>query len=134
MAIEPSASQVHRDPVRWEISRAFRFEAAHSLPGLPDGHKCRRLHGHSFRVEVWVGDDNLLPEGWVCDFADIDQAFDPLLEELDHQHLNEIDGLENPTSEVLAAWIWSRLAHALPGLIAVEVAETCRARCIYRGP
>lgn len=117
-----------------EIFREFTFEAAHRLPGVPEDHKCSRLHGHSYRVEVHVtgavGEDS----GWVRDFGDIKSAFKPIEEQLDHYYLNEIPGLENPTSEVLAAWIWDRLAPGLPDLTAVAVRETCTSGCIYRGP
>ena len=117
----------------FEISRKFRFEAAHRLPHAPEGHKCRRLHGHSFEVTVTVVGPLREAEGWVCDFADLATAWGPLYEELDHTYLNEIPGLENPTSELLAGWIWERLATALPSLASVEVAETCTTRCVYRG-
>jgi 6-pyruvoyltetrahydropterin/6-carboxytetrahydropterin synthase len=116
-----------------EIFREFTFEAAHRLPYAPEGHKCRRLHGHSYRVEVHVGGEVDPAAGWVMDFADIAAAFAPLREQLDHHYLNEVPGLENPTSEVLASWIWSRLASSLP-LTAVVVRETCTSGCVYRGP
>ena len=116
-----------------EIWKEFRFEAAHLLPNVPDGHKCKRLHGHSYRVRVYV-DDDLHPElGWVVDFAVISQAFEPIRRRLDHYYLNEIEGLENPTSELLAKWIWKQLAPSLPILTAVEVCETCTSGCRYRG-
>jgi 6-pyruvoyltetrahydropterin/6-carboxytetrahydropterin synthase len=117
-----------------EIFREFTFEAAHLLPHVPPGHKCARLHGHSFRVEVHVGGELQQPLGWVVDFAEIKAAFDPLLKRLDHYYLNEIDGLENPTSENLAIWIWERLAPALPGLARIVVRETCTSGCTYAGP
>jgi 6-pyruvoyltetrahydropterin/6-carboxytetrahydropterin synthase len=117
----------------WEISRSFRLEAAHLLPYAPAGHKCRRLHGHSFEVTVGVKGSSLSqPEGWVCDFGDLARAWNPIHEQLDHRYLNDVPGLENPTSELLAAWLWERLVQALPGLVAIEVAETCTSRCIYR--
>jgi len=116
-----------------EIYREFTFEAAHRLPNVPDGHKCSRLHGHSYRVEVHVtgavGDDT----GWVQDFGDIKAAFKPLEDQLDHNYLNEVEGLENPTSEILAKWIWTRLVSVLPNLSAIQVRETCTSGCIYRG-
>jgi 6-pyruvoyltetrahydropterin/6-carboxytetrahydropterin synthase len=118
----------------FEISRTFRFEAAHDLPYAPEGHKCRRLHGHSFKVTVWVAGDLDERAGWVCDFSDLATAWRPLDEQLDHVYLNELPGLENPTSELLAAWIWPRMAPTLPGLVRIEVAETCTTRCVYRGP
>jgi 6-pyruvoyltetrahydropterin/6-carboxytetrahydropterin synthase len=119
--------------VIFEISRTFCFEAAHRLPHAPEGHKCRRLHGHSFEVTVTVAGPVQEPEGWVCDFADIAAAWKPLHRELDHNYLNEIPGLENPTSELLAAWTWKHLESVLPGLTSVEVAETCTTRCVCRG-
>jgi len=116
-----------------DIFKIFTIEAAHLLPNVPEGHKCRRLHGHSFRIEVRVsgGVDSKL--GWVQDFADVGQAFKPLFDQLDHHYLNEIDGLQNPTSENLARWIWQRLKPRLPLLSEVIVRETCTAGCIYRG-
>ena len=116
-----------------EIYKEFGFESAHRLPNVPPGHKCARMHGHSFRVSVHVEGDIGEASGWVCDFADISQACAPLREELDHRVLNDVPGLENPTSEVLARWIWQRLADRLPGLSMVEVRETCTSGCRYRG-
>ncbi len=116
-----------------ELRRTFQFEAAHRLPHVPPGHKCARLHGHSFRVEVVV-EGPLDPHlGWVMDYADIKAAFAPIFRQLDHHYLNEIPGLENPTSELLAKWIWERLQPGLPLLRELVVAETCTARCVYRG-
>ena len=116
-----------------EIYREFTFEAAHRLPNVPPGHKCARLHGHSFRARVYVSGELDPTLGWVMDFADIKAAFEPLHAQLDHHYLNEIPGLENPTSEHLARWIWDQLAPTLPGLSAVHVSETCNSGCIYRG-
>ncbi len=116
-----------------EVFREFTFEAAHRLPHVPAGHKCARLHGHSFRVEVHVEGDVDPETGMVIDFADLKAAFAPLHERLDHHYLNEVDGLENPTSENLARWIWERLDGAMP-LSAVVVRETCTAGVVYRDP
>lgn len=117
-----------------EIYREVTFEAAHRLPNVPEGHKCARLHGHSFRVSIHV-EGELDPQlGWVTDFADLAAAWQPLHDQLDHRYLNEIEGLENPTSEVLATWIWGRLAGVLPGLVEIGVRETCTSGCRYRGP
>jgi 6-pyruvoyltetrahydropterin/6-carboxytetrahydropterin synthase len=116
-----------------EIWREFTFEAAHLLPNVPEGHKCRRLHGHSYRVKIFVEGD-LDPElGWVVDFAEIKRAFEPILRQLDHYHLNEIQGLENPTAEIIAKWIWQRLTPELPILSKIEIGETCTSGCVYRG-
>jgi 6-pyruvoyltetrahydropterin/6-carboxytetrahydropterin synthase len=116
-----------------ELRKTFQFEAAHLLPHLPESHKCRRLHGHSFKVEVAVEGQCDPKLGWVMDYADLAEAFRPIWEELDHCYLNEIRGLENPTSENIAVWIWGQLKPRLPLLTEVVVAETCTARCIHRG-
>jgi len=107
------------------IFKVFQLEAAHRLPNVPAGHKCARLHGHSFRVEIHVAGEPDPQMGWVMDFADVKSAFAPLYERLDHHYLNDIEGLENPTSEVLARWIWQRLEPRLAGLDKVVVHETC---------
>jgi 6-pyruvoyltetrahydropterin/6-carboxytetrahydropterin synthase len=117
-----------------EIYKEFRFEAAHRLPNVPPGHRCARLHGHSFRVEIHICGEVDANIGWVRDFADIKKAFEPLYLQLDHYYLNEVPGLDNPTSEVLAQWIWEGLAPRLPGLSAVIVKETCTSGAIYKGP
>ncbi len=119
--------------MKMELRKTFQFEAAHRLPRLPQAHKCRRLHGHSFQVEIAVAGECDPRLGWVMDYADIARAFRPLWERLDHRYLNQIAGLRNPTSENLAAWIWDRLKPKLPLLTEVAVAETCTARCVYRG-
>ena len=116
-----------------EIFKAFSIEAAHRLPNLPDEHKCSRLHGHSFLIEVHVSGDVDDTTGWVMDFADISQAFKPVFEKLDHHYLNEIAGLENPTSEVLARWVWQQLKPPLADLSSDVIKETCTAGCIYQG-
>jgi 6-pyruvoyltetrahydropterin/6-carboxytetrahydropterin synthase len=116
-----------------EIFKEFTFEAAHRLPHVPEGHKCRRLHGHSFRVEVRLAGPVDERAGWLVDFAEITAAWQPLHAVLDHHYLNEVPGLENPTSENLARWIWERLHGVLPCLAAVTVRETCTSGCVYRG-
>jgi len=120
--------------VKVELTREYTFEAAHRLPHVPPDHKCFRMHGHSFRVEVVVAgavDPHL---GWLVDYADITAVVGPLLRnELDHRSLNDVAGLENPTSENLCGWLWNRLKPQLPALTSITVAETCTARCTYRG-
>ncbi|TDT14586.1 6-pyruvoyltetrahydropterin/6-carboxytetrahydropterin synthase [Ilumatobacter fluminis] len=116
-----------------EIFREFTFEAAHRLPNVSEGHKCGRLHGHSYRIELHVDGEPDERTGWVMDFAEIKQAFAPILDRLDHHYLNDVPGLENPTSETLAAWLWSQLDGDLP-LSKVVVRETCTSGCVYRGP
>jgi 6-pyruvoyltetrahydropterin/6-carboxytetrahydropterin synthase len=115
------------------LERSYRFEAAHFLPKVPPGHKCARMHGHSYRIEIAIEGELDAERGWVIDFAEIDEHVAPLVRQLDHQVLNDVEGLGNPTSELLARWWWQRLAARLPGLCEVVVAETPTSRCIYRG-
>jgi len=116
-----------------EIYKDITFEAAHLLPNLPDDHKCRRLHGHSFMVRVTLDGPVNKKVGWVEDFAEIKKAFSPIYDQLDHHYLNDVEGLENPTSENLARWIWNKLIGQLKYLSAIEVKETCTSGCVYRG-
>jgi len=116
-----------------EIFKEFTFEAAHYLPNVPAGHKCKRLHGHSFHVSVYVRGPVGEHSGWIMDFADIKSAFEPLHRQLDHYCLNDIPGLENPTSENLARWIWHRLKPSLPLLCKIIIRETCCSGCSYTG-
>ena len=117
-----------------ELVRDFRFEAAHYLPNVPEGHKCRRIHGHSFHGEVALRGPIGSETGWLMDFADLKRIVDPVVARLDHYLLNEIAGLENPTSELVAVWIWDALAQALPDLHRITIEETCTSRCHYYGP
>ena len=115
------------------LAKSFTFEAAHFLPTFPEGHKCRRMHGHSFRVEVIVEGEADSVQGYLMDYGEISRAVEPVRDALDHRLLNEVDGLANPTSEMLAAWVWRRLEEKLPLLAEVVVHETCASRCHYRG-
>lgn len=115
-----------------EIFCELKFEAAHRLPDVPEGHKCGRLHGHSYRMEVHVSGEVDPATGWLLDFGDVKRACAPVVDQLDHRYLNEIAGLENPTSEILTQWIWHRLIGSLP-LSAILVRETCTTGCVYRG-
>ena len=120
--------------MRVELAKTFRFEAAHRLPMVPPEHKCHRLHGHSFAIEVTIEGELDERIGWLVDFAEIAGVVEPILKrELDHRTLNDVAGLENPTSERLAIWLWQRLAVELSDLTAITVHETCTARCTYRG-
>jgi 6-pyruvoyltetrahydropterin/6-carboxytetrahydropterin synthase len=116
------------------LVRDYAFEAAHFLPRVPESHKCRRMHGHSYKVRVTlVGPID--PElGWLVDFSALDEIVDPIVREIDHRVLNEIAGLDNPTSELLAVWLWRRVSAAMPHLVEIEVAETADSRCAFRGP
>ena len=117
-----------------EIFKSFRIEAAHRLPNVPAEHKCARLHGHSFVIGIYVAGPVAAKTGWVRAFADLGEAMAEVLEALDHRYLNEIAGLENPTSEVLATWVWRKLQPRLAGLSRVVIHETCTSGCEYRGP
>lgn len=123
----------HRERMNVRLAKSFGFESAHWLPTFPEGHKCRRMHGHSFMVEIVVEGEVAPEKGYLIDFGDIRKVIDPVQRELDHRVLNEIEGLANPTSEVLARWVWSRIKPALPILVEVIVHETCTSRCHYRG-
>jgi len=131
VGIAPDGSWRHNQNM--DIFRVFQVEAAHRLPNVAEGHKCARLHGHSFLIEVHVSGPVRKREGWVMDFAELKRIFQPVFDQLDHHCLNEIEGLENPTSENLARWIWQRLKPGLEGLSKIIVQETCNAGCIYCG-
>lgn len=113
------------------IFKVFTVEAAHRLPNVPPGHKCGRLHGHSFRIELHLVGEPDPHTGWLLDFAEVKAAFAPLYARLDHHYLNDIEGLENPTSEAIARWIWERLRPDLPLLSKVVVHETCTCGAAY---
>lgn len=116
-----------------KIFKKFTFDSAHSLPNVPDGHKCKNVHGHTYLLTVWV--ERPLDEkmGWVMDFADLKEIISPIVKELDHKYINDIPGLENPTCEILAKWIWDRVIEDLGGLIKVELNETPTSGAVYEG-
>ena len=116
-----------------EIFKEFNFEAAHLLPNVPDGHKCGRLHGHSYTVAIYLQGELGEHTGWVMDFGELKERFQPIYDQLDHYYLNDIEGLENPTSENIARWIWLKLKPSLPLLSRVAVRETCTSGAIYSG-
>lgn len=115
------------------LSKTFGFEAAHDLPTFPEGHKCRRLHGHSFRFDIIVEGEVEEAKGYLVDYGEITHVVSPIVKQLDHYYLNKIEGLENPTSEVLARWLWDHIKPQLPLLASIIVYETCTSSCEYRG-
>ena len=119
--------------MRARLTKDFTFEAAQTLPNVPSGHKCGRMHGHSFKVEVSIEGEVDPTLGWIYDHSLISRAMEPLLDLLDHSYLNDIEGLENPTIENMAAWLWRHLESGCPGLCEIVIHETPTARCIYRG-
>lgn len=116
-----------------EIFKEFKFEAAHSLPHLPVGHKCRNVHGHSYRIRVVLSGRCSPETGWLMDFAELKRVVKPLIDRLDHSFLNDIEGLSVSTSEMLAIWFWRQLKPQIPQLCAVECWETQTSGAIYRG-
>ncbi len=116
-----------------EIFNTYYIESARRLPKLPADHPCSRVHGHSFKVEIHVSGPMDAEMDWVVDFAELDAAFSPIHAQLDHHYLNEIPGLENPTTERMAQWIWQKLKPALPGLSKIVIQETHLSGCVYRG-
>ena len=115
-----------------KIFKEFTFEAAHKLPLVPKEHKCFNLHGHSFKVNITI-DGPINEMGWVMDFSELKEICSPYIEQLDHSYLNEIEGLENPTSENIAIWLWERLKEPLQYLSSITVMETCNSGCKYSG-
>jgi 6-pyruvoyltetrahydropterin/6-carboxytetrahydropterin synthase len=116
-----------------EIYKNFTFDAAHKLTCVPDGHKCANLHGHTFKVEVHLAGEEDKARGWVVDFNDVKAAVSPILEQLDHGYLNDIKGLENPTSENIARWLWPKLKEKLPMLSKIVVKESPSSGAVYKG-
>ncbi len=116
-----------------DIYKSFTIEAARSLPNLPDKHPCKNIHGHSFKIIITVSGKIQKSTGFVMDFENLNQAFRPIHQLLDHSYLNDIEGLENPSSEILCMWIWKKLSNTLPGLKKIEIKETDLTGCIYKG-
>jgi 6-pyruvoyltetrahydropterin/6-carboxytetrahydropterin synthase len=116
-----------------ELKKSFTFEAAHRLPNVPEGHRCARLHGHSFKATLTLKGEIKKELGWLRDFGEVKDIVKPVIDQLDHYYLNEIEGLDNPTAENLSIWIWNKVKPSLPELDAVEIAETCSSSCVYRG-
>ncbi|TGK36012.1 6-carboxytetrahydropterin synthase QueD [Leptospira gomenensis] len=118
-----------------ELTKEFRFDAAHLLPNVPDGHKCKRLHGHSFRFKLHLKGTIDPATGWLIDYAEVSKIVKPLIENhLDHYYLNDVPGLDNPTSENISIWLWNHLKPLLPLLYKITLNETCTSACIYEGP
>ena len=116
-----------------EIYKTLRFDAAHRLTGVPPEHKCTAMHGHGFELQVHLRGEMDPQTGFVMDFGDLFKVCTPILEMLDHSILNEIEGLENPTSENLSVWLWKRLKPQLPLLSKLVVKETASSGCVYCG-
>jgi 6-pyruvoyltetrahydropterin/6-carboxytetrahydropterin synthase len=119
--------------MRARLTKSFHFEAAHTLPSLPEDHKCRRMHGHSFKLAISIEGEVDEKIGWIYDHKRISDAMKPLLDLVDHAYLNEIEGLESPTIERMAAWFWRKLEPSLPGLVEITIHETPSASCTFRG-
>ena len=116
-----------------EIFISFTFDASHGLPNTPEEHKCHQLHGHTFRAEVHLTGKVDPHTGWVIDFADLKRICAPLIAQLDHGYLNNVEGLENPTSENIAMWLWRRLKPRIETLSKIVVQETACSGAVYHG-
>lgn len=116
-----------------QIFKQFTFDSAHFLPNVPEGHKCKEIHGHTYHLTVYLNGDLDEKLGWVIDFTDVKNVIDPIIKSIDHQFLNNISGLENPTSEVMAIWLWNKIKPELPQLSKIELNETPTSGVIYEG-
>ena len=115
------------------IYKQFTFDAAHFLPNVPDGHKCRAMHGHTYHLCVYIEGPVNENAGWVIDFGEVKSVCKPVIDRLDHALLNDIEGLENPTAENVARWLWQQFKAGLPGLKKIELKETPTSGVIYKG-
>ena len=120
-------------PMKARLTKEFKFEAAHTLPSLPEDHKCRQMHGHSFKIEIHIEGEVDPKIGWIYDHKEISEAMNPLIEQLDHSYLNDIEGLESPTIEIMAGWFWKKLDPQLRGLKEIKIYETPTASCSFFG-
>jgi 6-pyruvoyltetrahydropterin/6-carboxytetrahydropterin synthase len=115
------------------LYKEFTFDSAHFLPNVPDGHKCKEMHGHTYRLRVWLQGKPDPQLGWIIDFAVLKSIVKPVVAELDHKCMNNVPGLENPTCELIAVWIWDRLKPMLPAMARIELHETPTSGVIYEG-
>ena len=116
-----------------QLFKIFTFDSAHFLPQVPDGHKCKSIHGHTYQLTLYIEDDLKNELDWVMDFSDLKKVVDPIISELDHKLLNNILGLENPTCEKIAIWIWNKVKIELPKLYKIILNETPNSGVIYEG-
>lgn len=115
------------------IYKQFTFDAAHLLPNVHEGHKCKNLHGHTYHLTVFVEGNLLEKEGWVIDFSDLKAIVNPIIKMVDHAYLNNLPGLENPTAEIIAIWLWDKIRPCLPSLKRIELKETPTCGVVYEG-
>lgn len=115
------------------IYKIFRFDAAHYLPNVPADHKCGRMHGHTYTLKVSVSGKPSIHTGWIMDFSELKGIVKPWVTLLDHHVLNDIEGLENPTAEILCLWLWKNLKPAMRGLSRIEINETQDSGVVYEG-
>ncbi len=119
--------------IKMIVFKQFTFDSAHFLPHVPDGHKCKEIHGHTYRLTVFLEGEPDPQLGWVMDFAEISKVIDPIVKEIDHKFLNNIEGLENPTCELMAVWLWKKIKPQVPLLKKIELNETPTSGTIYEG-
>ena len=115
------------------IFKEFNFDSAHFLPNVPDGHKCKEIHGHTYRLILYFEGKIDVQFGWLIDFAEIKEVVDPIINNIDHKLLNNIEGLENPTCEAIAIWLWDNIKPTIPLLNRIELHETLTSGVVYEG-
>ncbi len=115
------------------IFKKYYFDAAHYMAEFEENHNYRKMHGHSFEVTVKLKGDINRKNNWVMDLEELDSFVDPELSKLDHSILNEVDGLEKPTSENIAKWLWSKLIKKIPNLDSIEINRPRIGGCIFNG-
>lgn len=115
------------------IFKKFTFDSAHFLPFVPEGHKCKEVHGHTYHLTAYFSGELDHELGWVMDFADIKKVIKPIIDQIDHKLLNDIEGLENPTCEIIAQWLWIEIKAHLPMLVKIKLDETPTSGAIYEG-
>ena len=116
-----------------QIFKTFTFDSAHSLPNVPDGHKCKAVHGHTYQLTIFIEGPLVENLEWVMDFAEVKSVVEPIVKILDHKYMNDIEGLENPTCERIAIWIWDKIKVGIPQLVRIELNETPTSGVVYEG-
>ena len=116
-----------------KIFKNFTFDSAHFLPNVPEGHKCKELHGHTYRLTVILESELVKKLDWVVDFAEVKNVINPIIDSIDHKLLNDIEGLQNPTCEIVAIWLWNKIKDELPQLTKIELSENASSGVIYEG-
>jgi 6-pyruvoyltetrahydropterin/6-carboxytetrahydropterin synthase len=115
------------------IYKKITFDSAHFLPHVPIRNKCKNVHGHTYTLTIFIEGAPPAHEGWVIDYGDLKKIITLVIDQVDHHLLNDLPGLENPTSEILAIWLWNKIRLLLPALKRIELSETATSGVIYEG-